>query len=67
MNLSSKDYRNFTKALKKINDSAGSAVEQYIANNGLDDVDSLVRYGYGVSNVYGNMSSSLAASTPHFV
>lgn len=62
MNLSSKDYKNFTKALKKINDTAGSAMEQYIAKNGLDDVDALVRYGYGVSSVYGNASSSLAAA-----
>ena len=30
MKLSSKDYKNFTKALKKINDKAGSAMEQYI-------------------------------------
>jgi len=61
MKLSSKDYKNFTQALKKINDTAGSAMEQYIANYGLDDVDSLVRYGYGVSSVYGNASASLAA------
>ena len=62
MKLSSKDYKNFTKALKKINDTAGSAMEQYITKYGMDDVDALVRYGYGVSSVYGNASSSLAAA-----
>lgn len=61
MNLSSKDYKTFTKALKKINDTAGSVMEQYITEYGLDDVDALVRYGYGVSSVYGNASASLAA------
>ena len=62
MKLSSKDYKNFTKALKKINDTAGSAMEQYITKYGMDDVDALVRYGYGVSSVYGNASASLAAA-----
>jgi len=62
MNLSSKNYKKFTKALKKINDSAGNAMEQYIDKNGINDVDSLVRYGYGVSSLYGNASASLSAA-----
>jgi len=61
MNISRKEWDNYIKKLSAINKKASDLIVAYVEQNGLDDVDALVRYAYEVAAKYGNASATLNA------
>lgn len=60
MKLNSKSWREYVNKLSAINERAGDLMREYIAKNGTDDMQALIRYAYAVSTKYGEAAGALA-------
>jgi hypothetical protein len=60
MNLSNKDWKNYITKLSAINTAAATAMQRYINTNGMDDMDALIAYAYGLQTKYGEAAGALA-------
>ena len=61
MTVSAKTWSAFVKRLAGINAKAGAEMRAFIAHNGLEDTDALIRYAYALATKYGEASAALAA------
>lgn len=62
MNISRADWVKFINRLSKINKASADAMLKYLNENGIDDIESLISYGFDISQLYGNASAAQAAA-----
>ena len=60
MNLSKKDWENYISKLSGINTAAATKMQRYINENGMEDMDALIAYAYGLQTKYGEAAGALA-------
>lgn len=59
--ISQRAWLGFVNRLDRINSAAARAMVQYVNTHGLDDVQGIIDYAYGVATKYGEASAALAA------
>lgn len=59
--ISQRAWLGFVNRLDRINSTAARAMVQYVNTHGLDDVQGIIDYAYGVATKYGEASAALAA------
>lgn len=60
MKISRRQWDNYISKLSKINVAASTAMQKYINANGLDDMNAVIDYAYGLTSKYGEAASALA-------
>ena len=61
MQISKKDWNNYIKKLRNINDTAAGKIAEYINTHGLADTKELIDYSYAIVRKYGEASAALSA------
>ena len=61
MTIRANVWERYAKRLSKINTEAARLISEWIDRNGLDDVEALVAYAYGVTTKYGEAAVALVA------
>lgn len=60
MEISRKAWRDYITKLQRINVKAANLMEDWIANNGYDDIEAMIYWANGLTNKYGNAAAALA-------
>ncbi len=61
MNITRREWQNYTQRLKGLSDRAARLIEEYIAKNSLSDMDALIRYAVLVCDKYSEAAGALSA------
>lgn len=65
MTISARQWDEYIRQMRKVNDTAAEIVRKYIVRNGIpgtrDATDALIRYAYSVSTTLGEAAAALAA------
>ena len=61
MTIKASTWAKYSKRLSKINAEAAAKIQAWVDKNGLDDVDALTDYAYGVATAYGEAAGALSA------
>ena len=61
MTIKAETWARFSERLSKINAEAARLIQEWIDKNGLEDVDALIDYAYGVATKYGEAAGALSA------
>lgn len=62
MTITRAAWDKYSKRLSKINAEAAKKIQEWIDRNGLDDVDALIDYAYGIATKYGEAAGALSAA-----
>lgn len=62
MTITAAAWSKYSKRLSKINAEAAAKIQAWVDKNGLDDVDALVDYAYGIATKYGEAAGALSAA-----
>lgn len=60
MRISARDWENYISKLSKVNKKAAEAMQAFIDQHGMDDMDAVVEYAYALATKYGEASGELA-------
>ena len=60
MKVRNSDWNRFIQRLSKLNNAASDAMQKYIDQHGLDDVDALIDYASALSRKYGEAGATLS-------
>lgn len=60
MQISKQTWRAYTQKLAKVNAKAAKQMEQYVNAHGMNDIDAVIEYAYGLSGKYGEAAAELA-------
>lgn len=60
MTVKRSTWDKYSKRLSKINAEAARLIQEWIDKNGLEDVDALIDYAYGVATKYGEAAGALS-------
>lgn len=61
MTIKKSTWDKYSKRLSKINAEAARLIQEWIDRNGLDDIDALTDYAYGIATKYGEAAGALSA------
>lgn len=61
MTVKRSTWDKYSKRLSKINAEAARLIQEWIDRNGLDDIDALTDYAYGIATKYGEAAGALSA------
>lgn len=61
MTIKRSTWDKYSKRLSKINAEAARLIQEWIDRNGLDDIDALTDYAYGIATKYGEAAGALSA------
>ena len=60
MKISANDWQKYINLLTRVNVAAATAVQKYINDHGLDDMESIVRIAYAITTKYGEAAAEAA-------
>lgn len=61
MTVKRSTWDKYSKRLSKINAEAARLIQEWIDRNGLDDIDALTDYAFGIATAYGEAAGALSA------
>ena len=61
MTISKKDWMAYVQRLSKLNTKAASEMARFIDQHGVEDVDGMIDYAYGLTTRYGEATAALSA------